>query len=337
VAEMPPLAGTSAAPWDGGQVVLTGGLLPDGSSGIWIYDHERVQVSLLAKLLTGRSWPRVLALNDAQGHGFLMVAGGVGQDGLARADVELFQPPATHLPLPDLLAPQRLPGGVVLDPGGQQILVGCGTGGPALTQVQVYLPSAAFSSGKPSPFPPLRLNGDCRGGQITAAYQGRAAFVSGETVGAIQRIDWTDPAGSPVVGPAGAEPDAGLEFAAVDSPQGLILIGGRRNGVPSDEVYRVDGRTGRLRETRADFGWLVVPDAGVLVVGGRAAQGTPAALATAEWLDLATLASAPAGQMEVGRIGSSVAQIPGYAAALIVSGVDDSGAPVGGLEIYTYP
>jgi hypothetical protein len=139
------------------------------------------------------------------------------------------------------------------------------------------------------------------------------------------------------VGPAGAAPDAGLGFAAVDSAQGLVLIGGRKNSVPSDEVYRVDGRTGRLRETRADFGWLVVPDAGVLVVGGRAAQGTPAALATAEWLNLATLVSVPAGQMKDGRIGSAVAQIPGYDAALIVSGVDESGAPVGGLEIYTYP
>jgi hypothetical protein len=187
VAEMPPLAGTSAAPWDAGQVICAGGLSADGgaSADIWIYDHQQVRMSRVAALMTARSWPRVLALNDAQGHGFLMVAGGVGRGGSALNLVELFQPPATHLPLPLLVAPQRLPGGVALDPAGQQILVGCGAGasGP-VTQVQVYVPSQGLADGGTAV---LKLAGDCRGGQITAAYEGRGAFVSGETGGASSR------------------------------------------------------------------------------------------------------------------------------------------------------
>jgi len=336
VAEMSPLSGTAAASWGAGQVLLAGGSASpgDASPQISIYDHRQVRVSRLATLLAARAFPRTLALKDAEGQDFLMVAGGLGTGGGPLASVELFRPPGMHVPLPPLIWPQSLPGAASLDPSGQRIVIGCGAGAKQLTQVQVYAPAVGFlDGGNPLPDSPVQLGDDCRGAELAQAQGQSAAFVSGEVRGGIERIE----NGGHSVGAAGTVPTARTGFTAIDSPQGLVLIGGRKSGIPTDEVNRVnDGAKGKLREPRADFAWLVVPDARVLIVGGRA-QATAAALATAEWLDPATLTSAPAGQMEVGRIRSALAQIPGYGAALVVSGEDESGSPVGGLEIYTYP
>jgi hypothetical protein len=343
VNEMPRLAGTAAASWDAGQVILAGGLDENGlaRTQVWIYDHAQVHVSAAGNLKTARGWPRALIVHDPSGSEYLMVAGGHASfgsnpDGGDLVDaVELFRPSATPIELPKLLPPQELPGGVLLDPSGLQFLVGCGAGQALLFQVQLYDLSSVLADGGDAEPQSIPLGSDCSGGDLTEDVGETGTFVSGEADGGIERIAWLPPPVGHEVTRIGNAPRGRTHFAAVASLEGLILIGGLQDGAPTDEVDRLDGGVGVLTERRDDFGWLVVPDAGVLIVGGRAYDGGP--LASAEWLDPAGLTSRPAGQMANGRIGSSVVEIPGYGAALIVSGEDGSNQPVGGLEIYTYP
>ena len=330
--EIPPVAGAVAVPWGEGQILLVGGRLADGglTNGIWLYDHRTVALSAFGESLDPRAHGLALLSPQPLGNA-LFLAGGDGPDGGATDAVELFLPGQRGLRLHPLGEPQRFPSGASADPG-LELLVGCGEGA-SLARADLYLPAAALADAGDGYVGAVALGGSCPGGRIDWSPELQADLV-GDTPGGLERVD-------AVSGDSawGAVLEARSGFFALPVDGGLLQFGGTVRGQPTASYeFHADGgvRGGALLSSpRADFAAIATPGGNLLVVGGRALDGSP--LASAEWVDPSGPSAWPAASLAQPRIHPTLADIPGYGAALVFSGEDAAGRPVGGLEIYTYP
>jgi len=330
---MPPLAGSAAVAWGPGQVLISGGRAADGglSSALWLYQQASIQATPLTSL-EPRAHHLAAVTLDAAGNRALFLAGGEDPSGAASSTVELLADGGQHA-LPPLSAPQRWPAAAVAG-NGLELFVGCGAGGPA--SVNLYLPAAALTGiaggGLEGILP---LPAPCEQGQLTWI-PGLDSVLVGDVADG----------GFTLLGPDGgrrwgADSPVRQGFGAVAfGDGGLLQFGGEIGGVPvaTFATFPLGAPSTGFTTARADFGWTTVPVNGgsVLVVGGRGGGGAP--LSSAELIDLADGSSSvvptPFNQP---RIRPAVVDISGSGAALVVSGEDADGRPVGGLEIYTYP
>ncbi len=331
VAEMPRLAGSAAVSWGEGRVLVSGGRGADGgpTSGLWLYDHRRVHVQAAGSGLMPRGHHLALATEDSSGSPLLFLAGGDGPVDT----VEVVAADGGVWPLPPLVSPQREPAGAVTGDG--VVLVGCGReGSPA---VDVYRPADGDWEGS------MPLPSRCVAGEITFVPGLGAVVGDGAGAGEISLLGGGSPEAAPAAG--GVEPFATAltvrqSFGAVAVDGGIVQFGGDGDGgTAGDSEWHVQGRGSAgpfaLLTPRADFATLLLPDGRLLVVGGRGADGS--ALATAELIDPVGGQVVAAGSLAGARIHPALAEISGYGAALVVSGEEADGSPVGGLEIYTCP
>jgi hypothetical protein len=338
VVAMPPLAGSAAASWADGRVVISGG----GANGVlsddlWVYDPRTVQVSQLAQsLLQARAHHLALPLLSLSGVPMVLLAGGDAEGGGSTDTVELVWSDGGAALAP-LSTAQGEPSGAVAGDG-LQVLIGCGSADS--NELDLYLPAAVGAgndAGDDGGWEGLlSLPTDCELGQITWV-PALGAYVVGD--GADGSLSLVDLAGAGVT-PWASTPSVRTSFGAVADGSGVLQFGGLIGEFPV-ATYETDtdagpqGAASLLTTARSNFGWLQLPNGEVLVVGGSDLSG--AALATAELFDPRNPALGTTTiSMAQPRIHPAVADISGYGAALVVSGELEDGGPVGGLEIYTY-
>jgi hypothetical protein len=328
------LAGSTASPMGLGQVLVVGGSNAAYVAQLaWVYDQSTASFSTSPP--PAQAFAHHLALplllTDRAGDSEWLLAGGEDtQGGFATAHTEIYSrhygsgTPESGT-FATLAVPQRSPAGAWADSSGNVSAVGCGItpdGDAGLSLI-----AGAVSE----PLPPFL---SCGGGQV--------AFVpdAGLVIMGFDGGVWL------------ATPDGGaLWITSLDVSRGfrsavglggLVVLGGETASGVTNEVRRVypDFDAGSLQVARSDFAVVVLEGGMALVVGGRGADG--GALQSAELLNLATLAAPnlDGGQtlfmMQTARIAPAVSEIPGYGAALVVSGEDETG-PAGGFEVFTYP
>ncbi len=333
---LPPLAGSTAVPWGDGQVLVSGGRAADGglSTAIWLYDQGRVAFEPFGQSLLPRAHHLALALTGAPGAPRLFLAGGDGPGG-ATDTAEILDADGGDRPLHPLSAPQIDPSGA-LTADGSAVLVGCGrTTGSAAVDVYGALPGVGGEGWLGA----LPLGSPCLAGQVTLLPGVGDVVGDGQTPPELSVYEGPTPDGG-TLPPFGAALAQRTGFGATAADGGILQMGGWSGGkvVATSEWHlsNLDAFPGpQLSAARADFGWTTLPDGKVLVVGGVGDDG--GALASAETIDLSTGVVAPAGSLAHARIRPAVADISGYGAALVISGEEADGGPVGGLEIYTYP
>ncbi|MHB1843716.1 MAG: Kelch repeat-containing protein [Deltaproteobacteria bacterium] len=334
-APMPALAGSSAVSAGRGQVLVFGGRDATGavSDGIWLYDQRSVHLSDAGTLNHARAHALALGLSDLAGAPYVLLAGGQGIDGRPTASVELYQPSGER-ELGPLSAPQLDPRGAALDDGGLEVAIGCGAGA-GTPSLDLYAPAGTLAGLDAGPLGPVALPGSCALGVLQLLPSLGAVAVGDLQGGGLALL-------SPVTGaaPWGSSRQRSRGGAA-PAGQALFQFGGYVDGgvVGSAELDDGDGGVPSswplLATARADFATLPLPGGGLLAVGGAGEGG--AALASAELVDFAAGVAVDAGSLGVARIHAALADIPGFRAALVVSGEAADGSPAGGLEIYSYP
>ncbi len=330
---MPPLAGSAAVAWGEGRLLVLGGRAADGgvTDGVWLYDQRTVELTPEPPLRHARAHAFAAVGADLGGSPYVLLAGGEGGDGAATDSVEIYRPEG-GLDLPPLGAPQIDPSGAPLDEAGLEIAVGCGA--PGFAALDVYAPGMALAGGDGGLAAELPLPSACPNGALQ--HVPGLGLLAGALGGEIWLL-------SPL---SGGSPFASTElprgrFAVAPLDGGWLQLGGEApdGGVLATAELDLSGRPASvvplLATPRAAFATLAVADGGLLAVGGLGAGGV--ALSSAERVDLSSLAATAAGALGSGRIRPALADVPGYRAALVVSGEDPTGAPVGGLEIYSYP
>jgi hypothetical protein len=318
---LPGAAGSSACPLGVGQVLVVGGITADQRllQVAMVYDHLSMSYTLASPPAAAMSHHLALplSLRDPAGAPEWLLAGGDGATG-ASSHAEIYSPNYGGSVQPDLPVGQVAPSGSWIDDGG---MVGCGLTPDGDAGAFAFNPGSGFTS---------LVAGNCSGGALL----------------------WVPDAGLAVLGlDSGVSfllPDGGLQpvaaltvtsgFGSVVYDGGLLVLGGVGPAGVSGAVSRVwpQAGSGALIAARANFGLLVLDGGLALLVGGQDENG--ASLPNGELFDLATLQ--PTGQlitMQFGRIRPAVSDIPGYEAALVVSGEDDAGAPASGFEVFTYP
>ncbi len=329
---MPALAGSAAVAWGSRGALVSGGAWSDGgiSAQLWAVEAGRIEELPFTSRAPRAHHLAAVAL-DGLGDPLLVLAGGDLSGGGTSAAVEAIAD-GGGADLAPLGAPQRYPA-AALSPDGLELVVGCGQGGPAA--VDVYLPAAALAglpgAGREGALP---LPGPCEQGQITWL-PALGGAVAGFADGGLVLLD------SAGVRPWGTPLPVRQAFGAVAVADGgaLLQFGGAVGGVPAATLAEQPAAYagGGLAVPRADFGWTVTSGGLVLVVGGRGPDG--GALASAEIIDLGGHPAARSQPIQLARprIRPAVVDISDLGLALIVSGEDADGKPVGGLEIYTYP
>ncbi|MHB8419538.1 MAG: hypothetical protein ACYDCL_15790 [Myxococcales bacterium] len=327
---MPALAGSAAVPWGVGQVLISGGRSSSGelSNGLWLFGQGSLR-TFGPQSLEPRAHHLAAAVSDASGAPLLFLAGG-DQANLEAADTAEVVTGSGPVVLHPLGGAQRFPAAAVA-PDGLQLLVGCGEGGPAA--VDLYQPAAAllgFDGGWEGALP---LPATCERGQITWLPALAGAVAGDGSDGSLTLLTLSGP---PQPWGAGAVRHGFGALALSDG--GLLQFGGDGDGdggpLSSFVAFGAGSAPSGFAEARADFGWTVTPGGALLAVGGRGPGGGP--LASAELVPTdGTAALEPL--LNRARIRPAVADISGCGAALVVSGEDADGGPVGGLEMFTYP
>jgi hypothetical protein len=324
---VPDLAGSSASAMGPGQVLVIG-----GSSGTlieqlaWIYDHP--SASFLTSPPPSSALSHHLALplllTDPAGDTEWLLAGGEPDvTGVsATMHAEIYSRHYGGDAQPPLPIAQRVPVGSLVDPVGASAAVGCGVSADGDAGLLLFNPGSGFE-----PLPPFT---GCGGGQVILIPDAGLA-VLGFDGGA-----WLLPAldaGATFIGPLAVT--HGFRTAVYNGA--LFVLGGAGTSGVTSDVERLfpDSASGQLTVARADFAVLPVDAGLLLIVGGRGADG--GALASAELLDLSTLGPPAQFSMRTARIAPALSDIPGYGAALVVSGEDETCHPAGGFEVFTYP
>jgi hypothetical protein len=316
------LSGSSASPLGPGQVLVIGGVnaAMEIAKLAVIYDHP--SASFLAApspadhLSHHLALP--LALFDPAGDEEWLLVGGDASSVNNGTHAEIYSRSYGGETQPPLPAPQISPSGSWTDFNGKRAAVGCGVTADGDAGVLAFNPGSGFE--------PL-LAGNCSGGQL-ALVPGAGLVVIGLDGGVAVLLDGGVQQKAPLAVTGG--------FRSVVYQGTLTVVGGVGPSGVTRNVQRVwpASASGLLAAGRANFSLLLLDSGRVLVVGGQ--DETGAALASAEMLDLNSLTSLPLPAMSAPRINPAVSEIPGYGAALIISGEDDAGQPAGGFEVFTY-
>jgi hypothetical protein len=320
------LAGSSASPMGPGQVLMVGG----SNSGLveqlaWVYDHPSASFLTSPPPLQprGHHLALPLLLTDPNGDSDWLLAGGESPDGFATAGAEIYSRHFGGASPSMLPVAQLIPVGSLIDAAGTSAAVGCGVSADGGAGLLLFTPGSGFE-----PLPPFS---DCGGGQVALIPDAGLALMGFD--GGVWLIPAFDAGATWVASLAVTHGFRGAVYAG-----GLVVIGGVGQSGVTGDVRRLfpDLADGGLDAGgRADFAVLPLDGGRLLVVGGRGEDG--GALASAEMLDLSTLTSQQLPSMQKARIWPALSDIPGYGAALVVSGEDENGQPAGGFEVFTYP
>ncbi len=322
--QIPDLAGSAASPLGLGQVLLTGGISPTlGTTALAvIYDQGSasfLQVQPLVQPMSHHLALPLMLVDPAQGPEWLLAGGDNPLDGGASAQAEIYSTNYDGEPQPDMPEGQVAPSGSWFDSSGSSAVVGCGLTASGVARAFVFKPGSGFE--------PL-LPGNCIGGQVAWVPNAGVVVMGLADGGVVLLLD------------GGVMPLASIGvtsgFGSAVYQGSLTVLGGVGPSGVAQDVQRVFPALdiGLLDAGRANFGSVLLDGGQLLLVGGNDSSGK--ALATAELFSLQNLASIESFATNVARIHPAVSDIPGYGAALIISGETETGQPAGGFEVFTY-